>query len=158
MREIKFRAWDKEQNKMFRVDKARWILFGSPEELQGISVVDGQNYYHSGRGHELMQYTGLKDKNGVEIYQGDLVRVTADVEGYGATSYGGMVEVTTEMCGYSLKPVSPTLEEIDTHTLYHDSGELMVWDSSSFWHVDEPTNLEVIGNIYEHGHLLEANQ
>ena len=100
---------------------------------------------------EIMQFTGLHDKNGKEIYQGDLLKVTADKEGYGSTSYGGIVEVTTETCGYSLKPINPTFEEMEKR------GE--PWDSSSMWHVCEVgTNgegtTEVIGNVYESPELL----
>lgn len=65
MREIKFRAWDKNNKKMIsiaRFDFADWSvythLFGEP--------TDGINC-------EIMQYTGLQDKNGKEIYEGDIL-------------------------------------------------------------------------------------
>jgi uncharacterized phage protein (TIGR01671 family) len=54
MREIKFRAWDKKNGKT-------------------CDVIDFQcmNYPEK---YEVMQYTGLKDKNGKEIYEGDLLK------------------------------------------------------------------------------------
>jgi hypothetical protein len=57
MREIKFRAWDKENKKM--------VFFNSIWNMP-----DPDYSEHS----DLMQYTGLKDKNGKEIYCGDLMK------------------------------------------------------------------------------------
>lgn len=61
MREIKFRAWDPQVKKMF--DMESMDLGGMLElaEYRGVSV---------------MQYTGLKDKNGREIFEGDICRLT----------------------------------------------------------------------------------
>ena len=53
MREIKFRAWDKDLLKMY----SKWTVIPDDD-----------------RSHILMQYTGLKDKNGVEIYEGDILK------------------------------------------------------------------------------------
>ena len=61
MREIKFRAWDNFNNK----------IYSHMELLASNSYNDALN------GHPqlmLMQYTGLKDKNGQEIYEGDIAR------------------------------------------------------------------------------------
>ena len=59
MREIKFRAWDKVLQKFIQ-----WDNSGSYDD--GVS-------WGAMHGLPLMQYTGLKDKNGVEIYEGDVV-------------------------------------------------------------------------------------
>lgn len=60
MREIKFRAWDTHLNKMIP-EKDGFYLGSVYSEIMG-----GDEY-------PLMQYTGLKDKNGREIYEGDIV-------------------------------------------------------------------------------------
>jgi uncharacterized phage protein (TIGR01671 family) len=68
MREIKFRVWDKGLKKMFNwpIDIGYWL----PDD--GKSVLSGWI---------LMQFTGLKDKNGKEIYEGDICHA------YKANSY-----------------------------------------------------------------------
>lgn len=62
MREIKFRAWD--GNQMF-VPAIRHSGYDLNELLQS---------FGSNHDLKLMQYTGLKDKNGVEIYEGDIIQ------------------------------------------------------------------------------------
>jgi len=92
------------------------------------------------------QLTGLKDKNGKKVFQGDILKVQSAKEDYGSCSYGGFLKVVALTCGYTLEPFNPTLKEIE------DKGEF--WDSSSLWHIRESKYIEVIGNIYENPNLL----
>jgi uncharacterized phage protein (TIGR01671 family) len=70
-REIKFRAWDAEQNKMIETFDCEYQIHVNKED--GSLYCGG--YMPNGDWNEppLMQYTGLKDKNGKEIYEGDIV-------------------------------------------------------------------------------------
>jgi uncharacterized phage protein (TIGR01671 family) len=70
-REIKFRAWDKKEKRMLPVDAVNFF---------NKSIVSNRARGEHSGGQlgfievELMQYTGLKDKNGKEIYEGDIIK------------------------------------------------------------------------------------
>lgn len=70
MREIKFRAWDKKTNTMIN-EYAYTIDHGELTTVQFHSRLESPELV-------LMQYTGLKDKNGKEIYEGDRFKISAN--------------------------------------------------------------------------------
>jgi phage uncharacterized protein TIGR01671 len=138
MREIKFRAWDKKTKEM-------------PEVSEMIITSSGINYRATGdhavsgwRGNDLfMQYTGLKDKNGKEIYEGDIVRWSGSLQG----EKNIVNEVFWGMDhSFCLKvPNRKPDEEFPDGVQYTHGLPL-----------SHPTEIEVIGNIYESPELLEA--
>ena len=72
-REIKFRAWHKDLKKMFKIgqitlEKGTWNFEPNDRDFIGMSIPYQPSFV-------LMQYTELHDKNGKEIYEGDIVRI-----------------------------------------------------------------------------------
>ena len=125
MREIKFRAWNGER---MRHPSEFWISAdGTPAAYNS----DGNFRFV---GWKLMQYTGLKDKNGVEIYEGDIVQSS-----FGIPPIRVRARVYFEDGCFSIntKDADPNIT-----TLIHFMDCLN----------DE---VEVIGNIYENPELLE---
>lgn len=128
-REIKFRMWDKPNRTMRPVKELHFGDDGSGRTV----LVDTPGRYYSpcvdGESCVLLQYTGLKDRDGTDIYEGDII----DAWSQGSHQVG----VTTwGLIGFYIKILPPVCS-------WHFSGGY------------EPC--KVIGNIYEHPHLVHES-
>ena len=135
-REIKFRAWLKEEKRMlYKISSIKFDIKCIYYDNNEMFSYEREEF----KDIELMQYTGLKDKNGVEIYEGDIVKINDDYDTYGKNA-GEIYEVYFNAGGFRLKP------KYDTHKR-GDRG---------FW-LDDGNDVAILGNIYENKELLGEN-
>ena len=121
-REIKFRAWDKKRNKIDYVYK---IFYG---ELTGklLAIELSDKLLQEANEFELMQYTGLKDSTGKDIYEGDILKININVELRQSEEYQEVYYKNGEFRAHEW-----SLKEL----LQYDAKEMCFF---------------VVGNIYEH--------
>ena len=129
MREIKFRAWFQDGENYY-MDNFIEITQHKTHNIEHRSSYQKKDNSVSTLCHAVMQYTGLKDKNGVEIYEGDIVK-------YKEFSYNCEIVWIKDWACFCI-----------------DSEHLM--DRVTF-DEEQIKYCKVIGNIYEHRHLLDNN-
>jgi uncharacterized phage protein (TIGR01671 family) len=125
MRDIKFRAWDTSEKKMHTEIS---LLFANDlnEVFEGLSEC----------GCIVMQYTGLKDKNGKEIYEGDRLKCLDNDENEYLTTVsfeGGAFSIEVNGADYDYTAIGWALES-------------------------DIIECEIIGNIHENPELLEVSE
>ena len=130
MRDIKFRVWDKKKNDWFDDDDGELYIQPNGNINFGWNGEVMDDYTDR---VILLQYTGLKDKNGVEIYEGDFLMA--------GDAYLGVVKYHSTRAQFIGKNIGETFQEDEYDTLYTKNGRF--------------NSAKVIGNIYENPELLE---
>ena len=121
MREIKFRAWDKDLETFLPPD---WLIW-NPEYYQGGHIV-------------LQQFTGLKDKNGKEIWEGDIIGIRNKIS--------AVIEWNKRDARFVTRWTSEKVQRIRKE-VHGDGLPMNLGSAGSPW--------EVLGNIYENPELLD---
>lgn len=146
MREMKFRVWNTLLKEYVPEDIVYLspdgsLLFGSIMMNDAIYIKPNFQKYKDVilEGENIVeQYTGLKDKNGTEIYQGDTCSFTSKTG-----KHVGVVERSGDLASFGLRMIKNnflyTFSELDTMGIDLDT-------------------LEVVGNIHENPELLEKEE
>jgi uncharacterized phage protein (TIGR01671 family) len=138
MREIKFRAWDKKKKEYFHISEM-WNGGTDPCCFSADGWVD--NYGNRGNIKDIVmeQYVGLHDKNGNEIYEGDIIKYTSEDDVF----FYAEVKYFADDDNYPAFDFIPPDEDWQFQSNCLSEGSFS-------------NALEVVGNIHQNADLLEA--
>ena len=148
----RYRAWDKEFKEMVQVDA---LVFD--EQIIKATYKNGNVVKEELKNYVLMQSTGLTDKNGKEIFEGDIVKFNDEWEEYcqegyidGSTSGVNYVEIGTESTAFIFcKTKYP-----DSSLFYYANEERLTFQEII---TDTSFEFEIVGNIHTNPELLEVS-
>lgn len=152
----RFRAWDKILKTMYEADDIMYIDFEKKEICVKTPFFEQLNRYNF-RDIDLMQSTGLTDKHGKEIFEGDVLKFNDSWddcchEGYVDGEIEGInyVEIQSESTGFIFcKTKYP-----DSSLFYYANEEHLTFQEIL---TDIEFEFEVVGTIYENPELLEVS-
>lgn len=136
-REIKYRAWLKAEKIMVTVEEINFYDETFAYIFDNYAEVEQEWIEEDIQNVELLQYTGLKDKTGKDIYEGDIIRYFSEV--------------------MSKKEWICSVEVIGA-TFAVRTGKKSYMDGSFLNRLSKDEKLEIIGNIYENPNLLEESK
>lgn len=139
MRPIKFRAWDKKNKRMLPVDKLMQEYDGVLRFRHNTAVEKNATFNEV---LDIMQFTGLHDKNGKEIWEGDVLHFQNSI-----------------LSSNDPKPdyrVVKWNEEYGAFAHAYIDGNVET-SGFTFCKSNAGKHFEVIGNVYEHPHLIEKS-
>lgn len=144
MREIKYRAWDIQTESMRDVLVIDWV--NELIDLSGGIIERRPNEV------KIMQYTGLKDKHGVEIYEGDIVRHSKVVDDISIVRFGEFGVPNFEEMEYQDIALGFYLENAS------EFKDVVPFNMTIPLNSGYAKDVEIIGNVYENPELLEASK
>lgn len=160
MREIKFRVWDCHTKEMagpkgLRIDFDNGVIDHIEFKFSDYGSWGNATRPLDQERYKVMQFTGLHDKNGKEIYEGDIIAAKFQPHYVERVSWQGPPDVIAKVFwdynGFRLEAVG------DNDNRYADFTDFERLEHADGMMVDMATeHSEVIGNIYENPELLEA--
>lgn len=158
MREIKFRGWDEKEKKMYLPKELAGLagLWFEQSEDGSLEISLIEDSYGCRRQFKKMQYTGLKDKNGVEIYEGDLLTKrhlsTIYLVDFNNENYGYVMGWNLLEYGYFKDGIFSECEKVkysNSNTVNYPASEYYYGECPSGDQAGIDPYYEVIGNIFE---------
>jgi uncharacterized phage protein (TIGR01671 family) len=129
VREVKFRSWNKKEKAMQLVAGLNWF----ERKIENVTTGDeghGTSYHNPSEDYELMQFTGLRDEKGTEVYEGDIIKhpKSEDLVDRGEVYYAS---------------------DFAMFKLRSGDHEYELWDAINM------SGMVVVGNVWENPELLK---